>query len=644
MLTTNKSLKKTVLLSLGALGIVFGDIGTSPLYAVKEIVFHLGPAAREPFAVLGYISLVLWALIIIITLKYVVLVLRADNDGEGGVFALYALLQKVSNSGKVLAATSVILLLAVGMLFGDGIITPAISVISAVEGLAVITTQLERFVIPITVLILSSLFLIQGSGTHSIGKIFGPVIVLWFMCLTLLGLPHIWANPEILLAFNPLYAFQFLLHHDLHANFMVLGSVMLVVTGGEALYADMGHFGKLPIRIGWFSLTFPALVINYLGQGAFLLGDTAIINHNVFFSMAPTWAIAPVVILATAATIIASQALITGAFSLAVQGISLGLLPMLKVKHTHPDHAGQIYVPMINQALYVGSIILVLLFRSSSNLASAYGLAVSSVMLVTTIAIYFIARKYWQWSLIRAVLIFLPLITIDFVFFIANSVKFFQGGYIPLCIGIVILIVMLIWKWGKQFTRQSYRRIESITVAQLIALKEKSAQPSLPRTFLVMTPYPLTDKKSSISIAGQVILDRYGLVPYNMVFIHVETHQVPYMDKQRYAITHFYKSKTKGYVTGIVLNYGFMETPRVEAMIEELASNKLISIHKDRKLWTINAIKKRFFFFKGMTLFHEVIMHLYRIMYTESKSADEYYGLGNRIRLSINILPVKTKS
>ena len=642
MQSNKPSTSKTLLLALSALGIVFGDIGTSPLYAVKEIVFHLGSAGREPTNVFGFTSIVLWALIIIISLKYVVLVLRADNHGEGGVFALYALLQKVGDDGKILKIVSLFLLLGVGMLFGDGIITPAISVISAVEGLAVITTKFDPFIIPITVGILTSLFMIQGRGTHSIGRIFGPIIALWFLSISLLGLPHIIANPQIFLAFNPQFALNFLLNTDPHTIFLVLGSVMLVVTGGEALYADMGHFSRLPIRISWFSIAFPALLLNYLGQGAFLLGSEPIVNHNIFFSMAPSWAVGPLVLFATAATIIASQALITGAFSLAIQGIALGLFPMLRVKHTHAEHAGQIYVPVVNQALYFGSIFLVVLFKSSSNLASAYGLAVSSVMLITTIAVFFISRKSWNWPLTKALFVFVPLAFIDLVFFIASSFKFLQGGFIPLVIGLGILAIMLIWRWGKAFTRNSYSRIESITIKELIELKKRTKS-ALPRTFFIMTPYPPSDEKSSISVTGQVILDRYGLVPFNMVFIHVKIHEVPYMDQDRYQITNFYSSSAKGNITGVVLNYGFIERPRVEAAIEELARKKLIPVHEDRKLWTVHALKKRFFFFQGMTRFHEIIMHLYRKMYFESKSADEYYGLGNRIRLNVSILPVKTK-
>jgi len=322
MKSTNGDVKSLIALSVGALGVVFGDIGTSPLYAVKEIVHHLGEAGRSSAEVLGFTSLILWSLTIVIAIKYILLVLSADNDGEGGVFALYALISKIRGKGKLITSTLILLLLAVGMLFGDGIITPAISVISAIEGLAVITTNFEPFIVPITIGILTCLFLIQSKGTHSIGKVFGPIIAIWFISLGAIGLTHMVSHPEILLAFNPVYAIRFLFSHELHIILAVLGSVMLVITGGEALYADMGHFGALPIKLSWFTLTFPALILNYLGQGAFLLSDKALVQHNVFYSMVPSWGVTPMVILATAATIIASQALITGAFSLATQSFA----------------------------------------------------------------------------------------------------------------------------------------------------------------------------------------------------------------------------------------------------------------------------------------------------------------------------------
>lgn len=625
-------------MSIATLGVVYGDIGTSPLYAIKEINNHLGVAGRSPANVLGYISLVIWTLIIIITIKYIILVLRADNEGEGGVFALFALLSRLKVKGIVFA--SFLLLLSVGFLLGDGMITPAISVISAIEGLGIITTAFRPFIVPITVAILLMLFLIQKKGTAKIGIIFGPIIIIWFFSLILLGITQIINHPEIFLALSPLPAIRFILNNDLRLLLLVLGSVILVITGGEALYADMGHFGKNSIRLSWFGLVFPALVINYLGQGAFLLSSQPLINHNIFYSMVPAWGLMPMVILATLATIIASQALITGAFSLITQGIHLGYLPHLKVIHTHQEHAGQIYVPFVNFSLLVGCIFLVIMFQTSSHLASAYGLAVAYVMFVTTLSVLLVARHLWQWSLLKTFLVFSPLLIIDFSLLISNSFKFFSGGYIPLIIGVSILLIMKIWHWGKQITHQKYHKYSSMTMNQLIKYKQDSAV-QIPKSFIVMTPYGPKKLNHKIVLLEQILLDRYGLIPKHLTFITVVVHNVPYYQDNRFTIIRFFDDPEKGSITSIRINYGFMENLWVEKELLKLADINDIHIDQDKKQWLVHVATMRFFISPETKFLIKLKLRLYQLMYKNSQSADQYFDLGKDTKLSVEVLPVK---
>jgi len=631
-------LEKSIVISIATLGVVYGDIGTSPLYAIKEINNHLGAGGRNPANVLGYISLVIWTLIIIITIKYIILVLRADNEGEGGVFALFALLSRLKIKKIVFA--SFLLLLSVGFLLGDGMITPAISVISAIEGLGIITTAFSSFIVPITVGILLMLFLIQKKGTAKIGIIFGPIIAIWFFSLTLLGITQIINQPEIFLALSPVPAIRFILNNDFRLLLLVLGSVILVITGGEALYADMGHFGKNSIRLSWFGLVFPALVINYLGQGAFLLSNQPLINHNIFYSMVPAWGLMPMVILATLATIIASQALITGAFSLITQGIHLGYLPHLKVIHTHQEHAGQIYVPFVNLSLLAGCIFLVIMFQTSSNLASAYGLAVAYVMFVTTLSILLVARHLWQWSLLKTLLVFSPLLLIDFSLLISNSFKFFSGGYIPLIIGVSILLIMKIWHWGKQITHSKYHKYSSVTMKQLIDFKQHSVV-QIPKSFIVMTPYGPKKLNHKIVLLEQILLDRYGLIPKHLTFVTVVVHKVPYYQNNRFKIIRFYDHPEKGSITSIRINYGFMENPQVERELLKLADRSDIHIDQDKKQWLVHVSTMRFFISPETKFLPKLKLRLYQLMYKNSQSADQYFDLGKDTKLSVEVLPVK---
>ena len=442
-------------LSLTALGIVYGDIGTSPLYAIRESFLEEHGVAVSPENVIGVLSLIFWSLALVISVKYLVFIVRADNRGEGGILALTSLITPASTLRGGRWGLIVLGLFGTALLYGDGMITPAISVLSAVEGIEIITPALAPYVVPITIAILAALFLIQRRGTAGVGKIFGPVTLVWFATLAALGIWHIVREPRVLVALIPTHAISFFVANGWN-GFLVLGSVFLVVTGGEALYADMGHFGRRPIRLAWFAVVLPALLLNYLGQGALLIRDPSAIS-NPFYRMAPEWALVPVVIIATAATVIASQALISGAFSLTLQAVQLGYSPRVQIDHTSEREFGQIYIPAINWALMAACIGLVLGFRSSTNLAAAYGVAVTTTMTITTLLFYFVARERWQWSRGVALAVTAGFLLIDLAFWGANLIKIPHGGWFPLVVGAVVFALLTTWKRGGQILAERLR-------------------------------------------------------------------------------------------------------------------------------------------------------------------------------------------
>lgn len=437
--------------ALAALGVVFGDIGTSPLYALKESFHAAHGLGIKPENVLGILSIIFWCLMLIISIKYVAIVMRADNNGEGGIMALLALnLRKAK-----IADNKKIYMIAIGFIgaslfFGDGIITPAISVLSAVEGLSIATDVFDPFIMPIAITIIIALFLVQKHGTAFVGKFFGPITMVWFLSLGILGLHSVIQTPVVLGMFSPHWAIQFIYHQPL-MTFFVMGAVVLTVTGGEALYADMGHFGPVPIRLAWFFVVLPCLVLNYAGQGALLLRDPAAIQ-NPFYLLVPQWALYPMIIMATMATVIASQAVISGVFSLARQAIQLGYLPRLSIKHTSESEEGQIYVPFLNWLLLIAIIILILIFKTSSNLASAYGLAVTLTMLCDTILVAVFIYSAWKWSMPKVLLLIIPFFVLESVLVAATSLKVLSGGWVPLLIGAIAVTILMTWKRGRELT------------------------------------------------------------------------------------------------------------------------------------------------------------------------------------------------
>ena len=451
-------------LALGALGVVYGDIGTSPLYAMDQI-FRVAPARTAEDA-LGAVSLVIWTLTVIVAIKYALLVLRAQNDGEGGVFALYGLLHDRKDRRARLLLWA--LMVGAGLLIGDGMITPAISVLSAVEGVGVAAPGLSSAVVPITLGLLIALFAVQFKGASGVGSVFGPIVLVWFIAIAALGAAAIAEAPQILAAFNPAYGFLYLGRVDFVGALMLLGALMLVVTGGEAMYADLGHFGALPIRLSWYAIVYPALLLNYLGQGAHLIGANEVAGDKLFFALSPSWLLMPMVVLATFATVIASQSLISGAFSLVSQAIRLGLFPRLDIEHTHHAHEGQVYIPAVNWALLVGCVTLVLVFGSSSALAAAYGLAVSGVMVITSVAMIPIALRYWGWSSTLTALVWGPLTALNAAFFAASSLKLLEGGYVPIAVGAAAFAMMATWRWGRKATYAAHNAKATLTMSEIV--------------------------------------------------------------------------------------------------------------------------------------------------------------------------------
>jgi len=627
-------------LTVAALGIVYGDIGTSPLYAMDQLFFGRADGAQTAADVFGGVSLVIWAMTLIVAVKYALLVLRAQNDGEGGVFALYGLLHPHRKR-----ATTVLLwalMLGAGLLFGDGIITPSISVLSAVEGLNVATPSLSHAVIPVTLVLLTALFAIQFKGTSGIGIVFGPVLIVWFAAIAVLGVTQIAAHPEILSAFNPLYGLAYLHRAGVFDTLLILGALMLVVTGGEAMYADVGHFGAQPIRAGWFAVVFPALLLNYLGQGAYVLSGAPVAAGKLFYSMVPDTFLYPMVLLATLATIIASQALISGAFSLVSQAIRLGLFPRLTLLHTHEKHAGQIYVPFVNWALFAGCVVLILTFRSAAALAAAYGLAVSGVMFITSLAMFPIARFHWKWSLTATVLVWSLLTAVNASFMVASSLKFIEGGYVPLSVGAAVFVVMTTWRWGRKATFAAYSAKPAMTMAELVALHRK-CKVFVERNALVMSPKPVKTPADRAPALIQMLWERHGILPRNLILVEVRHRKVPYIHDDRCRVTVFDREPDRGSIIAVELSFGFMEEPNVEHVLEDLARHREIGLPADRHRWIVHVSQENLLAGRRMSYLNWLRFRLFLFLRLVSQPAYYYYGLGDEMLLSVEIIPVRVR-
>ena len=598
-------------LALGALGVVYGDIGTSPLYAFRECFaqHHGQRVAPNPENVLGILSLICWSLIIVISVKYLGFVMRADNRGEGGILALMSLVRpKASKRRGLLIALG---LFGSALLYGDGMITPAITVLGAIEGLEVATPVFTPYVVPLTVIAMIALFMVQKVGTARVGAMFGPVMLLWFAILAALGIDNIVRAPRVLYAVNPMHGVRFLIEHHV-AGFLVLGAVFLVVTGGEALYADMGHFGVQPIRMAWFLLVFPALLINYLGQGALLLREPNAIA-NPFFHMAPDWALYPLVALSTLAAVIASQAVISGSYSLTRQAVQLGYLPRIRIVHTSAREIGQIYIPSVNWTLMICAIGLVIGFEKSTNLAGAYGVAVTATMGITTLLLAIVARERWQWSMPRILAMAIPFLIIDLSFFGANIVKVLQGGWFPLLVGITVFALMTTWRRGRLILSQ---RITETAISEEDFLRDLAAKriPRVPGTAIFMSRMD-----NGIPTALLHNLKHNKVVHERVVLLTVDIEETPTLSEEE---RHAWRELGHG-VFRLTIRFGFMEEPDLPGLLDRLGPKPLsfprmaTSYFLGRE--TLIPTKR-----PGMALWRE---HLFAWMTRNSASASQFFSL-----------------
>jgi KUP system potassium uptake protein len=614
--------QRLIMLSLGALGVVYGDIGTSPLYALRESFRDAYGIPVTPLNVLGVLSLIFWALILVISVKYLGFVMRADNRGEGGILALTSLVTPLSvKRGGGRWVLILLGLFGTALLYGDGMITPAISVLSAVEGLEVVTPVFAPYVLPLTVLILVVLFLIQHRGTGTVGKLFGPVILFWFLTLATLGVAQIVREPSVLDALSPLYGLSFFVRNT-GRGFLVLGSIFLVVTGGEALYADMGHFGKRPIRLAWFTLVLPALLLNYFGQGALIIGTPEAIDQP-FYRMVPTWGRYPAVVLATAATVIASQALISGAFSLSMQAVQLGYSPRLAIDHTSAQAIGQVYVPAVNWALMVACIGLVLTFRSSSNLAAAYGIAVTMTMVITAVLLFVVAQEQWQWNRLSALVLCGGFLVIDGAFFAANLFKIPQGGWFPLVVGALVFTLMTTWKRGRE-TLAATLRVGDIPAGTFIRSIMENPQTRVPGTAVFLHSRP-----GSVPPALIANLKHNHVLHERVVFLAAVTEDVPYVHSIR-------RVEVQPFDAGfyqLTLHVGFMEEANIPRMLADMTTNELSFEPLDTLYFlgreTLVVTEK-----PGMSVWRA---HLFALMARNARSATSFFCIPSDRAIEVGV-------
>lgn len=554
---TNARLRLSVL--VGVLGIVYGDIGTSPLYALQASLDYFQGTGLKYLDIYGVLSLIFWALMIVVTLKYVTFIMRADNDGQGGTLSLMALASRVAHNDQVRNALGIVGIVGAGLFFGDGVITPAISILSAVQGITVVSPELNRLVLPAALAVIAGLFLMQRPGTHVVGQAFGPVMIVWFLTIGVLGLLQILQHPFILEALNPYYSVIFIVRHDRIA-FLALGAVVLAVTGAEALYADMSHFGRRPIRVTWLFFVFPCLVLNYFGQGALVIGDPSAVD-NPFYKLAPHALQIPLIVLATLATVIASQAVITGAYTVSRTCIQLGLLPRMEVRHTSELEQGQIFVPQVNALLAAGVVLLVLSFRSSNALASAYGIAVTGTFLCDNTLAAFVYRREFRWPRWAVVILFGAFGVIDFAFFSANSLKIIEGGWVPLVIGLSIILIMTTWRRGRSLLLARWQQ-DSLPLASFLARLPQSRIIRVPGTAVFMT--------GNLDFVPNALLHnlKHNKVLHEQVFfVNVRNLDTPHATPEQRTMV----EEVAPGIYRVTLCYGFMESPNVPRALKSLS-------------------------------------------------------------------------
>ena len=605
--------------TLAALGVVFGDIGTSPIYALQT-VFSIDHGAVRPTSgdVYGVISMVFWSVTLIVSVKYVTIVMRADNDGEGGVLALAGLARRLFGSGTR-AATAVLVVAVIGasLFYGDSVITPAISVLSSVEGITVVAPSLEHLVLPVSVTILTVLFFAQRYGTHRVGALFGPVMFIWFVCLALAGLHEIALQPGILRGLSPTYALDFVVAHP-KTTFIAMGAIVLCITGAEALYADMGHFGRPPIRLAWFAIAFPALTLNYLGQGGLILREKSAIS-NPFFLLVPDWARLPMVILATAATVIASQAVISGAYSVSRQASQLGVLPPLTIRQTSEESVGQVYLPVVNGALFVGVLLLMVVFRSSARLATAYGVAVTGTLLTATVLMLFVVRPLWHWSLAKMIAFGVIFGGIELTFLAANLTKVAHGGWLPLLIAAIVFTVMTTWYRGRQLVTKNRISKEG----SLTEFIEQVTADHIPRvTGTAVFPHPT---KETTPLALRANVEHNSVLHEHVVIVSTVPRNVPHVRLDN-AIAVDNLGSTEDGVVHMTLQYGFFDQPHIPRALEHASENHLpeMDLQPAKASYFLSRATLRTTRKKGMWRWRK---KLFIVLARNAANPAEYFGL-----------------
>jgi KUP system potassium uptake protein len=617
---TRASGRRLAQLTLLTTGVVYGDIGTSPLYAFRECFKPEYGLVASSANINGVLSLIVWSLISIVSIKYIVFIMRADNAGEGGILALLALILQQQRRGMDARRKVIITglgLIGAALLYGDGIITPAISVLGATEGLEVVTPAFAHLVVPATIVILAALFYFQKFGTAGVGKIFGPVMVFWFLIIALLGLNEIRAAPEILLAMNPVYGVRFFVAHGYHA-FVLLGAIVLVVTGAEALYADMGHFGKRPIRLAWFALVLPALLLNYFGQGALVLRDPSS-AVNPFYLLAPRMMLYPMIALATAAAIIASQALISGAFSLSQQSVQLGFSPRVNIVHTSAREAGQIYVPEVNRGLAVGTIFVVLWFQSTNAIAAAYGIAVTGTMAITTVLFYVLVLRRWHWNVVAASLLTAVFLIIDLAFFGANALKVRQGGWVPLAVALGLFILMTTWQRGRSIVTKLLAK-GSLPLDLFLASVAEHKPVRVPGTAVFLTSDP-----TGAPLVLLHHLKHNKVLHENVVLMSIKTENLPTVPESERLEVQLLPER----FGRIKAHYGFMETPNVPKLLEAAAAFGIVAKPAET---TYYLGRERLMFDPKRRGLANWRKHLFIFMSQNSRSATEFFQIpSNRV-------------
>jgi KUP system potassium uptake protein len=645
--------KKAGLLALGisALGVVYGDIGTSPLYAMKETFFGPHPLARNPENVLGVLSLVFWTLLLIVGIKYVLLVLRADFHGEGGIFALLGIIReqqpKNGKPTRLMWIVTTAVMVGAASLYGEGVITPAISVLSAYEGLEVVTSAFKPAVIWLTAITLLLLFLFQSRGTARVGGIFGPIMVVWFITIGAAGLVWIIAHPVVLWAVNPLYAMQFLYTHGIRVVF-VLGAVVLAITGVEALFADMGHFGRRAVQFSWYLFVFPCLLLNYFGQGARLLDSAPIPNNHLFYALFPQYdpIIYMVVVLATMATVIASQALISGAFSMTRQGIALGFFPRINIVFTSAEIEGQIYIPAVNWLLLTGCLLLVISFKTSSALAAAYGIAVTGTMAITSFIFYFVARGWgWKWYLIGpACFLFLLL---DLSYFSANTLKFIDGGFVPIVIALFLFYLMKTWQWGRAQLALAFSDFLKVPIRRYLELKQQIVDSphlrtqfgirsltQVERAIVFMTSRPVLSPDDPCPIGLRIYIRRNGAIPKHIILLNVAQLSRPVVpEAERFDLIPLGVN-----TVAINARYGYTQRPNVPVLLRTLREKGLIRLNERR--WTIQIGEEEILIDPSLWLFRRLMLRFFLSIMRFTNSADRYFGLREFAGRNKTVIPV----